>query len=73
MEKKQLSAGQWILLILAGLFVLGLLAGGASSSGTTGGTSNYTPTKSAWCKQHEDDEWSGRMDSTTKRYFAECV
>lgn len=74
MEKKSLSGWQIFWIIFGGLLVLGMFTGGATSGNkSTGGGSTYTPTKSAWCQQHEDDEWSGEVDSVTRRYFAECV
>lgn len=63
---------QLVWVIVGALLLVGLFASGSSKS--SGGTSSYTATtRSAWCQTHADDQWSGQMDDTTRRYFAECT
>lgn len=77
--KKSLSGWQIFWIIFGGLVVIGMFTGGAASSGSkpasgSGNSYSYTATTlSVWCETHGDDQWSGEMDSTTRRYLNECV
>ena len=68
METKKLTGWNWFWIVFAGLAVIGMFSNNSST-----GTTPTVKTKSEWCRTHASDEWSGEMDSTTKRYLSECV
>jgi hypothetical protein len=68
-----MSTAQFVALILCGLLGLGFLAAVAFAPKYPSEPTRTVTTRSAWCQTHADDQWSGQMDDTTRRYFAECV